>query len=190
MEAISHLQFRQKIMMVTLVITLLPTLLIGTIYFSAYKSIKVDGMLNKEQDKFSKTVDTINNMYYSSLKKSVYITNNLQILQLLRQDYSDDLLSYMNNMENVTAVLDALKSDYLNNKIIIYGYNSTLYVNNEIQKIGQLDPEVKHTFDSLPDSSQIWRIKKDETENQFYIHFYSRISNFNEYLAVRRQLWR
>lgn len=179
-----RLQYRQKLLAAVLLLTLTPLLLLSVIYLSSYAGNKRDSILQSESRRLAGEVENLDNKYYSAIQKSVYITNNLQIIQTLKEDYRDDLLSYMNNLGNVEAVLKALRSDELQSQITVYGFNPSIYRTEGIRKIGDLDPDIRTRVLTNEDDYPVRSFRVSPDSGRLEAHIYSKIMDFNETLAI------
>ncbi|GAA3407962.1 sensor histidine kinase [Paenibacillus hodogayensis] len=180
----ARLQYRQKLLVAILSVALLPVIAVSSVYLIAYAQAKTGDILDGEKNRFAGEWQQLDNKFYSGIKKSVYITNNLQIVQMLKADYQDDLLAYMNNLENVKAVLEALKSDDLQSEIAIYGYNPSLYRTDIVKKIGDMDPALKDRVMQNRDTYPVRTFGRSPANGRMEVRIYSKIMDLSETLAV------
>lgn len=138
-----ELHYRQKLRATIALLCLVPLLAISVFYLISYAGAKRDALLRSEQEKFALLADGLDRKYDSAIQKSVFIANNLQIVQMLGQDYSDDLLAFMTNNDAVQPVLGALAADELRSEIVIYGFNPTLYRTNGIRPARDMEAELR-----------------------------------------------
>ncbi|SFJ93039.1 Histidine kinase-, DNA gyrase B-, and HSP90-like ATPase [Paenibacillus sp. UNC496MF] len=179
-----RLQYRQKLLVAILLLTLSPLLLLSIVYMSAYARSKLDAILQQDGQRFAAEVENLDNNYYSGIKKSVYITNNQQIIQMLKEDYGDDLLDYMNNLDSFRYVLDALRSDELQSDITIYGFNPSIYRTDGIRKIDDLDAATRSRVLANSDDYPVRSFLVSPDNGRPEVHIYSKIMDFNETLAI------
>ncbi|MDG0808627.1 sensor histidine kinase [Cohnella rhizosphaerae] len=138
-----ELQYRQKLRITIALLCLVPLLAISVFFLVSFAGAKLDALLRSEQEKFGLLTDSLDRKYDSAIQKSVFIANNLQILQMLGQDYSEDLLAFMTNNDDVQPVLAALQADELRCEIVMYGFNPTLYRTNGIRLAQDLETTLR-----------------------------------------------
>jgi len=177
------LQYRQKLLVTIVLLALVPLLLLSAVYMSAYARAKLQAIMERNIGRHDAQVEQLDKMFYAGIKKLFYLSNNLQVIQLLSQDYSDDLLAYMNNLTNVQGVLEALKSDELQSGVAVYGVNPSLYRTENIRKIGDLDPSVRERVMSNKDAYPVRAfVKLDDGRTE--VRIYSKIMDIREVIAI------
>ncbi|WP_135552288.1 sensor histidine kinase [Paenibacillus cymbidii] len=180
---VNGLQYRQKLLVTIAMVALVPLLLLSAVYMSAYARAKLQAIMERNIGRHDAQVEQLDRMFYAGIKKLIYLSNNLQVIQLLSQDYSDDLLAYMNNLTNVQGVLEALKSDELQSGVAVYGVNPSLYRTENIRKIGDLDPSVRERVMSNKDAYPVRTfVKLDDGRTE--VRIYSQIMDLKETLAI------
>lgn len=178
------LQYRQKLRVTIVLLAFVPLLLLSAVYLFAYAQTKLTAILDRDAAGFANEVENLDKMYYAGIKKSVYITNNLQVIQLLKQNYDDDLLAYITNLANVQGVLEALKSDELQSGVAVFGFNPSLYRTDTIKKIGDLDPLTRERVLRNNDDYPVRHFAPSPVNGRMEARIYSKIMDLSETLAI------
>ncbi|WP_168120373.1 histidine kinase [Paenibacillus sp. HB172176] len=180
----SGLYYRQKLFAAILVLMLPPLLLLSMISLGIYMFEKKQALLASYNEQFGNEASLLDQKFYSSIEKSIYVTNNLQILLLLKQNYSSDLLAYMDNLDNVRPLLDALRSDDTHNQIHLYSFNQTIYSTDGIRKIDDLDPAVRRLVLNASNDYPVRMLKSSQETGHLEVRIYGTIMDINKPLAI------
>jgi signal transduction histidine kinase len=177
------LSYRHKLMLALLLVTLLPFIAGSALYLYDFQQTKTRDWLQQYANELERATESIGNIAFSMVQKSLFLNNNLQVVQFIRQDYSADLVSYLNNVNNVTGILEALQSDHLRHEVRLYVWNESLYQNGFIVHASRLPQAVREAVLRSPDMSPVVWLEAGE-DGKPDLHLYHKILDLDRELAI------
>lgn len=159
------MKYRQKLIALFLLFTLIPSLVFCGYYFMMSMNAKVNEMLFNAGLLMDGSVEIINNLYEGSLEKMAVMDRNSQIQFYLADDSNSEnqLASLVNIMDfytNLETIEDVLRAGNPNWRIFIYAYNEKILTSGFIMKLSEMDPILKKEIESLKPGTLLWRHTK------------------------------
>ncbi|MBD2847006.1 histidine kinase [Paenibacillus sp. IB182496] len=136
-------------MLTTLLVIFPPLLLLSVVYLNTYYESQRLALLEQLSRTAGAELAVYDQRFYSASMKLRNLTNNPDVVYLLQHDYRDNLLSYMENLDEVMPVMDALRSDDPNTSLNLYSFNETLYRTYGIRWASELrgvEPETIYAY--------------------------------------------
>lgn len=163
------MKYRQKLIALFLLFTLIPSLVFCGYYFMMSMNAKVNEMLFNAGLLMDGSVEIINNLYEGSLEKMAVMDRNSQIQFYLADDSNSEnqLASLVNIMDfytNLETIEDVLRAGNPNWRIFIYAYNEKILTSGFIMKLSEMDPILKKEIESLKPGTLLWRHTKTTNE--------------------------
>jgi two-component system sensor histidine kinase YesM len=163
------MKYRQKLIALFLLFTLIPSLVFCGYYFMMSMNAKVNEMLFNAGLLMDGSVEIINNLYEGSLEKMAVMDRNSQIQFYLADDSNSEnqLASLVNIMDfytNLETIEDVLRAGNPNWRIFIYAYNEKILTSGFIMKLSEMDPILKKEIESLKPGALLWRHIKTANE--------------------------
>ena len=156
-----HLKYRQKLIALFLVFTLIPILVFCGYYFAMSMNAKVKEALLNAELLVDSGVETINNLYTGSLEKMAALDRNTQI-QLYLANYGnsanqmESIINVMDFFITLDTINDVLRAGNTDWRINIYAYNEDILTSRFILKMSEMDPILKNEVKSLKPGIALW----------------------------------
>lgn len=187
------LKYRHKIALIIFLFSLIPIVIIGSVLFSKLWNGKVEENLAQNNDQFTSSVTSIDNLLLSYIGKVYFINNNYYIFNYLESGSDTDLVGVLSFNEYLDSVMEAIKADNVLMDITIYTLNDFRYVGSYIRDGRAIEDEGEGEgiIDEIlahGENTIIWKIRRykrpSSSEYADYLCIYKEMTTIGKPLAI------
>lgn len=180
------LPYKQKIALAILMFSLIPYMLLGSIYLISVWNGKVGEIISENRSMLKNDTDNINNILLSAAQKAVFIGANSDLSNFFLQEDSEDLITILSFYHQTSNIFGALTMDNSGNTIAVYSLNKKIMVGDYLKNAEDLDKSIVNASLASSDDMNIWRYAsvKNDQKIEEYICLYRKLLSVDRPLAI------